>query len=81
MKPKLLQASQKKRLEDVGAVIRARRVDRGISQEALALRAGIDRSYMGRIERGENNITVLSLLSVAEVLETTPSALLGEAGC
>ena len=42
----------------IGQLIRNRRTQRSITQEALALQCGIDRSYMGRIERGEVNITV-----------------------
>ncbi len=42
----------------IGQLIRNRRTQRSITQEALALQCGIDRSYMGRIERGEVNLTV-----------------------
>ena len=48
----------------------------GISQEALALAAGLDRSYMGGIERGEHNLTVINLLRVSDALGLTPSELL-----
>ncbi|WP_147501260.1 helix-turn-helix domain-containing protein, partial [Acinetobacter baumannii] len=40
----------------IGQLIRNRRIQRSITQEALALQCGIDRSYMGRIERGEVNL-------------------------
>lgn len=39
-----------------------------MSQEELALRAGIDRSYMGSVERGEQNIGVMHLVAIAEAL-------------
>ncbi len=42
----------------IGQLIRNRRTQRSITQEALALQCGIDGSYMGRIERGEVNLTV-----------------------
>lgn len=49
----------------LGANIRARRKENGISQDALALECGLDRSYMGRIERGEVNITVEKLYKMS----------------
>ncbi|MCB2585243.1 helix-turn-helix domain-containing protein, partial [Listeria monocytogenes] len=45
----------------LGERIRTQRKACGISQDALALACSIDRSYMGRIERGEVNITVEKL--------------------
>mgnify|MGYP001177500320 CR=1 FL=1 len=42
----------------LGRVIRTSRKSAGLSQEALALQAKVDRSYVGRIERGEANITI-----------------------
>ena len=50
----------------------------GFSQEALAHQAGIDRSHMGKIERGERNVTILNIEKIARVLETEPSTLLSE---
>lgn len=52
-------------LQAVGEAIRTLRLERGISQERLALVAEVDRSYVGRIERGENNIAVLTLVRIA----------------
>ncbi len=50
--------------------VRLLRVMRGWSQEALALEAGLDRSYVGAVERGERNPTLASVerLAVAELL-------------
>jgi DNA-binding XRE family transcriptional regulator len=62
-------------LVDLGTAIRNARKDAGLSQEALAAEAGLDRSYMGGIERGEHNLTVVSLIKVSNALSTTPSAL------
>ena len=42
----------------VGLNIRKLRVERGISQERLAFDSGVDRSYLGGLERGEHNPTV-----------------------
>ncbi|MDT3297722.1 helix-turn-helix transcriptional regulator [Shewanella sp. SP2S2-6] len=52
-----------------GAKLRAVRKRLGISQDKMALLAEIDRSYVGRIERGEVNITLEKAYQLAEVLE------------
>ena len=51
-----------------GHNVRSMRKDKGISQDKLALSADIDRSYVGRIERGEVNITLEKAYQIAEVL-------------
>ncbi|WP_338084913.1 helix-turn-helix transcriptional regulator [Dickeya fangzhongdai] len=53
----------------MGQTIRQRREFLGLSQENLASATGIDRSHMGRIERGERNVTLLNLLRIADALE------------
>lgn len=68
------------KLGKLGAAIRARRNSVALSQEALADAAGIDRSHMGKIERGERNVTLLNLCRVAAALNALPSDLLREAG-
>ena len=60
----------------LGANIRARRKEYGISQDVLALECGLDRSYMGRIERGEVNITVEKLYKIAVRLNCSAGSLL-----
>jgi transcriptional regulator with XRE-family HTH domain len=62
--------------EQLGEKIRLARKGKGFSQEGLALQAKVDRSYMGRIERGEANITVVLLYKVAEVIGVSPKSLL-----
>ncbi|WP_312938373.1 helix-turn-helix domain-containing protein [Stutzerimonas nitrititolerans] len=57
----------------LGERIRKQRKACGISQDALALACSIDRSYMGRIERGEVNITVEKLYRIASELACDPS--------
>ena len=47
-----------------------------MSQDALALACSIDRSYMGRIERGEVSITVEKLYRIASMLSCNPASLL-----
>jgi len=52
-----------------GKRVREARKGKGISQERLAEMAGIDRSYMGNIERGEKNITLKKAYEVCDALE------------
>ncbi|MFA0256015.1 helix-turn-helix domain-containing protein [Vibrio breoganii] len=52
-----------------GSNLRGIRKDRKVSQDQLALLADIDRSYIGRIERGEVNITLEKAYQLAHVLE------------
>ncbi len=51
-----------------------------LSQEALADAAGIDRSHMGKIERGERNVTMLNIARIAAALHAKPSEILSAAG-
>ncbi|AWD69976.1 helix-turn-helix domain-containing protein [Acinetobacter schindleri] len=53
----------------VGQLIRNARLKKEISQEKLALICDIDRSYLGRIERGKVNITIEKLYELATALE------------
>lgn len=67
------------RLVAFGAKVRALRKEKGLSQEALSNLAGIDRSYMGQIERGEINLTLTKIYQIANALDTTPLRLFN--GC
>jgi transcriptional regulator with XRE-family HTH domain len=60
----------------LGSRVRAIRLTREISQEELADKCGLHRTYVGGVERGERNIGFINLLAVAEALEVPPSALL-----
>ncbi|ENY78522.1 Cro/CI family transcriptional regulator [Pseudomonas putida TRO1] len=62
--------------KSLGQNIREQRVLIGLSQDALALACGIDRSYMGRIERGEVNLTIEKLYRLAGHLKCRPQDLL-----
>lgn len=55
----------------LGRSIRSLRRSQGLSQEELALLAGIDRSYLGRIERGENSVGMMTLMRLAAALGIT----------
>ena len=52
-----------------GKRVREARRSKGISQERLAEMAGIDRSYMGNIERGEKNITLKKAYEICDALD------------
>lgn len=67
-------------LARLGAEIRTRRTALGFSQETLADYAEIDRSHMGKIERGERNVTFLNLVRIAKAVQCKPSELLKETG-
>ena len=67
-------------LAKLGKAIRVARLERGLSQEALADAAGIDRSHMGKIERGERNVSVLNVARVADALGTSIATLAASAG-
>lgn len=73
-------ADPDKLLYELGTTIRAQRKARGFSQEAFADEAGIDRSHMGKIERGERNVTLLNLLRIAKALDRNASQILADAG-
>jgi transcriptional regulator with XRE-family HTH domain len=60
----------------LGRNVRAIRIEIGISQEELAFRAGLKRSYLSDLERGTRNPTVRALGRIADALEVPPSRLL-----
>ncbi len=53
----------------LGQKIRELREAQGLSQEAVALSSGLDRSYFGGIERGEHNVAVVNLEKIALALD------------
>jgi transcriptional regulator with XRE-family HTH domain len=63
----------------LGAAIRKRRQELKLSQEKLAEQAGLDRSYLGQVERGDNSIALLTLLNIANALGMTLESLMSEA--
>ncbi|KAA5601828.1 helix-turn-helix transcriptional regulator [Blastochloris sulfoviridis] len=50
----------------------------GLSQEGVADLAGVDRAHIGAMERGEQNVTLLTLWQVAHALHVRPADLLNE---
>lgn len=63
-----------------GLNVRRLRTDRGLTQEALADAVGLAVTYVGQIERGRRNPTLLVVERFAEVLSVDPLALLTAAG-
>ena len=63
-----------------GEAIRAARLRAGLSQEALAAEAGLHRTYVGGIERGERNPSLVNIVRLAAALNTTAAALIKDAG-
>jgi transcriptional regulator with XRE-family HTH domain len=60
----------------LGGAIRRERKKKGISQEQLALSADLDRSYVGGVERGEHNLTIMTIVKLADALKVNPRELL-----
>ncbi len=58
-------------LLQLGRYLRGIREDRGLSQEELAFECGLHRTYIGAVERGEYNITLLSLRRITDTLGIT----------
>lgn len=58
------------------ANVRRLRADRGLSQEELAEAAGVHRTYIGMLERGEKNVTIYNIERIARALSVEPYVLL-----
>ncbi len=55
-------------LRQLGEYLRERRTERGWSQEDLAYECGLHRTYIGAVERGEYNVTLLTLRRITDAL-------------
>jgi transcriptional regulator with XRE-family HTH domain len=62
-------------LSAFGATLRAYRQEAGLSQEKLAAKAGLDRTYVGSAERGERNVALINIVRLAEALGVAPADL------
>ncbi|MCS7460785.1 helix-turn-helix domain-containing protein [Paenibacillus doosanensis] len=60
-------------LSNFGQRVRELRLKSGMSQEALAARAGLDRSYIGGVERGERNVSLENIAKLTEALDVDMS--------
>ena len=63
----------------IAANMRRWRLRRGLTQEALVERTDLDRRHLQRIERGEENLTIASLVGIANALNVTPAMLFRKA--
>lgn len=59
-----------------GKRLAALRKEKGWSQERLSLESGIARSYLGGVERGQRNISLMNICKLADTLEVKPSVLM-----
>jgi len=62
--------------KEFGERVRSIRAQKGLSQEELALVCGLDRSYIGGVERGERNISLINIHKIAEALGVPAGELL-----
>lgn len=65
-------------LKTIGNNIRTYRKKLGISQEELGALAGLDRTYVGSVERGERNVSAINIERIAKALKVKPEKLLQE---
>ena len=70
--------SDKKAQKQLGKVIREKRKVLGYSQEAFASECGVHRTYMGAVERGERNISLMNIVRISNRFGILPSQLLAE---
>jgi len=57
--------------KQLGKRVRNLRLAKGLSQEDLAFRADVHRTYLGGIERGERNPSLKNIAAIAKALDTT----------
>jgi transcriptional regulator with XRE-family HTH domain len=63
-------------LKQIGNRIREFRMEADLSQEKLAFESELDRTYIGSVERGERNISVINLRKIAKALGRKPEDLI-----
>lgn len=72
-------AQEKQHLVALGTAIRQIREALGWSQEQLAERVELHRTYIGGVERGERNLCLLNILAIAEAMGISPGRLIDRA--
>lgn len=70
--------NKEKILRHFGIAIRARRDSLVISQEELAEKSGLHRTYIGGVEQGRRNLSLVNIIKIAKALETNPETLFSE---
>lgn len=78
--PVLPALSRAEILKRFGETLREHRQRAGLSQEKLAAKAGIDRTYVGGAERGERNVALVNIVRLAEALNINAAELLDPIG-
>lgn len=68
----------KRFLQSLGDRIREFRTQMGMTQEELGQKCSLHRTYIGSVERGERNVSILKLRQIAKAMRTSVSALLEE---
>jgi transcriptional regulator with XRE-family HTH domain len=63
-------------LKQLGNRIRDLRIEIDLSQEKLAFACDLDRTYIGSVERGERNISILNIVKISNALGVNPQELL-----
>jgi transcriptional regulator with XRE-family HTH domain len=63
-------------LRNFGLAVRRERERKGLSQEGLAERADLHRTYIGSVERGERNLSLANVEALAKALDLSPSKLM-----
>ncbi|STZ07133.1 anaerobic benzoate catabolism transcriptional regulator [Moraxella caprae] len=63
-------------LKIFGKNIKNIRHSKQLSQEGLAEKAGLHRTYIGSVERGERNVSLINIVQIAKALEVSPSVLM-----
>ena len=78
-RPKKRSAPRQRLLRELGAAVRARRAELGLTMRVLAKKAGVSERFLVQLEAGDGNISVARLEDVAEGLGTTGAELLASA--
>lgn len=68
--------NEKDLLKAFGAKVQQYRNKLGLSQEKFAEKANVHRTYIGTVERGETNLTLLNIYKLAKALEVSPKDLI-----
>ncbi len=68
----LMKISHENILNEFGKRLREIRKGKGLSQEALADSCNLDRTYIGGIERGERNVSLVNIIKISEALNVSP---------
>ncbi|MEI3604531.1 helix-turn-helix transcriptional regulator [Pseudogracilibacillus sp. SE30717A] len=64
--------------EEFGVILRKYRNKTGLSQEGLALKCGLDRTYISLLERGKRKPTINTVFAIAKIINVKPSQMIKE---